>query len=280
MKKKVIISIVVILAVAVLAAGVFLAIKFLGPVGKDESYAGPKDKTLVVETTFEETGSEGTVSNEHVKVDKSDVEINYKDTVEYTDTENQHVYTDKYENEYMYSEDGKLVEFKANSENVTLAQDSIKDAALSENEIADIAIKYAKGLFGSRAEGYELKNTNYFENEKTYSLTFVKKVGEDGFIIGSMCFVEVLADGTVTDCMLSNENVLEKLGEERINKVSKDTVLNFVEKKIFATYSENAKYEIQSITLVESDGKYSLRIVPCIEKTDGKTVYTEYNFGV
>ena len=193
--------------------------------------------------------------------------LTYKETITYSSDVSYDIYIDKSGNEYKYNKLGVLREININAM-YSDAQGTYGsyDSVISEETASELAVKYASLIFGERFEGFELERIKFVQSPDKYVSILGKKYGEDGFVRGEACAVEVLPNGGLRSCYMTEhyENI-EKILED----VKKQEVYDYIEQKLQALGNNIQSYEVYAVDFKKVNDKYLLEITVFADWEDG-----------
>ncbi len=136
-----------------------------------------------------------------------------------------------------------------------------------------------------KTEDFEVDSVLYLESENSYIVTFVKKFGENKFIIGAYCFVEILLDLSLKSISLVRYNDYDDFDFNKLSGITKQQITDFALNQIKTRYPEKTVYEIESITLDRKNQNYFIKIIIEVtmyvgDSTDTTSLLDEvyYNF--
>ena len=194
-------------------------------------------------------------------------ELTYKETVTYSSDSSYDIYIDESGNEYKYNKLGALREININSM-YSDAQGTYGsyDSAISEETASELAVKYASLIFGERFEGFELERIKFVQSPDMYVTILGKKYGDDGFVRGEACAVEVLPNGGLRSCYMTEhyENI-----EKILKGVKKQEVYDYIEQKLNALGNTIQSYEVYAVDFKKVNDKYLLEITVFADWEDG-----------
>ena len=281
-KKTIIILSVVAVLIAVSCVGVYAIKNYKSPIANGGMYqtriGAPKTKTfeigqLPIQTNTLNT-DEQLIDNykqiiNSLQIAQNGTELNYKETIVYNEDNKFDVYVDSNQNEYEYSIDGQFVEFRANAMAVDTVTGTIDKDTITIDDVRALAPKYVKTIFDEDFDEFEMDEAYYDQSKCVYSVTFTKKHGDNNFIKGQHCFVEILPNGSLKSCSFSGQPDYDKFDFNRLNGITENTIDNFVKEQV-KTKQDILSYEISGVYLVSKDEDFCLRVY----------VELEYNTGI
>ena len=164
------------------------------------------------------------------------------------------VYNDNEGNKYLYDKDGGFAGYSAQTPRDV-------DSVYNEEQIVDIAMAEAYLLFGDRFDGFELVGDFYDETTERHFLDFARLYGENGFIIGEMCNMIVMSDGTVVKCTMVNEKELEGFDVALLDGITEKEIADFASIEAAKLFPDLIDFIPESVTLTNMDGRFLLNVM-------------------
>ena len=206
--------------------------------------------------------------NADLQIAKSNTQLKYKNTVNYTNNLKLDVYTDENSNEYYYDQEGRFDGYSADRSLVNTVSTALESVKLTDEQLTELAFDYSKALLGDKASGFEIKNIRYDKTSNIYTASLVKKFGEGDFIVGPWIFVDVMANGTLVNCTPSRLYMYDDFDFKRLNGISEQMIEEYVNKQVYSTYSEDTEHQIDTISLVKKNNKFYILAVTDITVYD------------
>ena len=193
------------------------------------------------------------------------------------------VYIDNNSNEYVFDKQGNLFAYFADSTTVNLDTDkNTSDSKLTEHDIVDIAVSFAKKIFGDKFSGYELRSVDLQDVSGRYYLSFSKKYGDCDFVTGEVCNVITESDGKVVSCSLPNAVTLEGFDGALLSGITLESVTEFAEAEAAKLFTDLISFNVSGITIRKIDGSFVIEI-SChhtTESSPSKEIINKYNINM
>ncbi len=277
--KRIIFICVTALIVAVITCGTVLAIASFN----ERQPAEEENNTPTVSLSASEYIREGALAEKKVALsDGKRVAVTYKLTRNNTDGSFIDVYIDKDGKEYRFDEAGEIVGANmSSSDYMNIIYDMVKGdekAYDSAEKAEEAAREYAKTIFGDDIDNFATVYAKYDDQMiKQYDFTLAKTYGEDGFIQGELCYVNILANGSPISCGSPNMDLLTDFDTGVIDKIKKEDVYAYAEKVAAEQYSDIAKtLEIKKVRLWEENGEIEVMILGHLRSNDTPSYSIEF----
>lgn len=204
--------------------------------------------------------------------------LTYKETVSYSSDSCYEIYIDENQNEYQYDTNGVLRAIDINNMySDTQGTYNSYDYMISEEAASNLVKKYALVVFGERINDFELESIKFVQAPDRYIAIFDKKYGEDGFVNGESCAVEVMPNGGLRSCYVTErcDNI-----ENVLKDVKKQEVYDYVEQKLKASGGVVEDYEIYAVNFKKEKNKYLLEITVFVTRENGFKTHETYFYSL
>lgn len=204
--------------------------------------------------------------------------LTYKETVSYSSDNCYEIYIDENQNEYRYDTNRELRAIDINDmySDTQGTYDSY-DYIISEETASSLVKKYALIVFGERINDFELESIKYVQSPDRYIAILNKKYGEDGFVNGESCAVEVLPNGGLRSCYVTEryDNI-----ESVLKNVKKQEVYDYVEQKLKASGGAVEDYEIYAVNFKKEKDRYLLGMTVFVTRENGLETNETYYYSL
>ena len=189
--------------------------------------------------------------------------LTYKETTERTLNEEEQIYLDNRDNEYYFNAKGDLLgsmlDIGRYTEFTGESKENAESAGITEEEAVAVANKTVKEYFGEAADLVELSSVSLDDSDDTYDVVYKQHLGNGGFIRGLYCYVNILPDGTVFICKMSNRTEIENFDASLLDDFSEQEMREELGRKTTEKYADSLKsFDIGEFALMKLDGKYYL----------------------
>ncbi len=205
--------------------------------------------------------------------------LTYKETTEMSSNEEEQIYLDDRDNEYYFNAKGDLLgsmlDIGRYTEFTGESKENAESAGITEEEAVAVANKTVKEYFGEAADLVELSSVSLDDSDGTYDVVYKQHLGNGGFIRGLYCYVNILPDGTVFICKMSNRTEIENFDASLLDDFSEQEMREELGRKTterYEKYKDSLKsFDIGEFALMELDGKYYVRcsVMSELESSNG-----------
>ncbi len=190
----------------------------------------------------------------------------YKQTLNISVGDYLDIYKDSTDTEYLYDTHGKFVGIKYSDDkrdNYISKLDS--RFLISEDEALAAAESFAKDLFGDAFDAFVLQQARLIRGE-TYWIIFETQYGENGYLGGAECYVNVLRDGTVVTCEMPCIHDFDDYTPALLADVNETMLTEYTMQQLQEIYgSRLGNVIIRKMRLIKNTGKYQILILTSSE---------------
>ena len=190
------------------------------------------------------------------------------------------IFTDEAGNEYLFTKDGRLKSVNYDTSIIDETDDNVElqsylsGTCITEEELIQIALDRATDLFGSRADGFVVKNIyDYGISFREFSVMFTRRHGKDGFVEADLLSCRVGYGGTVFFCLISDHEEFADFDESVLEGLTKEDIEAFFKEKALAEHPTAIDFKIELISLAVENGEIAIKVDGvCICPVDFSTI--------
>lgn len=175
------------------------------------------------------------------------------------------VFIDSQNNEYSVDVHGDVVGYmRENSYYKDIPapynrEDEYFTNVISEDKAVKIAEMHCKSFYGKAFDDFKFRNVE--KEDIHYSVEYFIAYGEDDFLVGATCRINVLFDGRVTMSSMGNYKEIKDLDPALLDGITMEKVEEIAEANARATYMDDyVDSEVRNVWILNENGKYSLKI--------------------
>ena len=178
-------------------------------------------------------------------------------------------YQDADGNRYKYDQSGTLVSYSMDTQTyVDHTWDQARAAeangampiSLTEEQALEIAEQFARENLNGRFDLVTQDDVFVDNANGSYQFTFYQKLGENGFVNGICCNIQVLQTGVVASCTMQNYEELADFDPAMLDGVTEQTVLDAVFEQVLADYPEASNPQLMRANLEANGARYRLAV--------------------
>ena len=250
MKKKKMISILLISLVIVFALGITSWATL--------EYSAPKKKMKDAGVGEFYVNKEALESKDYIFQDKTKKELIYKETYVPSEEREIDIYMDENDSEYRFDEFGNLVGIYNNeSQDTIIADDNVE--CLSAEEAIEIATKDAEKNYGEIFEKFQYASYTIQDYGPIYVYFYIYH-GADNFVLGESLIYSINESGGVSFSTLANVEEFKEFDETLLDGLTRSNVEESMRIQLFEKYgAELLSYEFGEIQLTRIEDHYCLR---------------------
>lgn len=212
-------------------------------------------------------------------------EISFDETITLTLSEVRDVYVDENDNEYGFDTNGNLLFYDLSGTKKMEIEDELnrsEPAIINTEEATEKAIEYANSILGAESNEFSVVKV-YDKNRegKEYCITSHKKYGEGKFVLGEICTIMVMADGTMSCWSMPNRETLRDFDESLLDGITEEMMIEFAKENLYAIYGDMAdEYNYISTNLVKRNGSYALAVRANVEISQASAWVQTFYYGL